>query len=228
MSIREKYNLRWGDDADDLRIEMHMIKMGGSWKNAQGVEFGKGNSFHYEQMRRILWPELDGDHNGQRWHTLCRDEILKNKITVLMGPGSCGKTHEGAWIYLCEYFVFPKETCVLVSSTDIRGLKKRIWGEVVSLWEKAVARFDYLSGHMLDSAIAITTDDIDDCDVGERKSRDMRQGLFGVPCMSGSHYIGLSKFHGIKQKRMRLVADEASMMGDNFLSSFANLNKNED
>ncbi len=56
----------------------------------------------------------------------------------------------------------------------------------------------------------------------------MRKGIFGVPCVTGGTFVGLSKFIGIKQKRMRLVADEASMMGQNFLSAFANLNKNED
>ena len=134
-----KYGLQWADGTNALDIEMYMIQKGGQWISG-GATIGNGNSFHYEQMRRIIWPELDGDHNGQRWHTLCRDEITRNRVTVLMGCGSSGKTHEASWIYLCEYFCFPNETCVLVSSTDVRGLKKRVWGEVVSLWERAVER----------------------------------------------------------------------------------------
>ena len=222
-SQREKYGLNWPESTDDLQIEMTMIRKGGKWTSG-GKEYGQGIIFHYEQMRQILWPWLD-DH---RWHRICRDTIHTNKITVLMGPGSSGKTHEAAWNYLCEYFVFPEETCVLVSSTDMRGLRLRVWGEMTMLWQKAVQKYPYLPGHLLDSKIAITTDDIDDGDFEERTARDMRKGIIGIPCVQGGKFVGLSKYAGIKQKRMRLIADEAASMGESFLSSFANLNKNED
>jgi len=205
---------------DDVGIEMFMIKKGEDYLKSKGSSL----SFHFENFRKIVWPHLD-DH---RWHNLCRDEILSHKVCVLMGPGSSGKTHESAWISLTDYWCWPDITCVLVSSTDIRGLKKRVWGEITDLWEIGVEKFPKLSGHLLDSAIALTTDDIEDCEAGQRKIRDMRKGIFGVPCVQGGSFVGLSKFLGIKQKRMRLVADEASMMGQNFLSAFANLNKNED
>jgi hypothetical protein len=56
----------------------------------------------------------------------------------------------------------------------------------------------------------------------------MRKGIFGIACVVGGRQVGLHRFVGIKQKRMRLIADEASMMADGFLSAFANLNNNED
>jgi len=217
---REKYGLNWPIENDDLKIELWMIRKGDEWLK----ENGRSLSFHYEEAKKILWPELD----AHRWHNICRDSILENKVCVLMGCGSSGKTNAAAWISLLDYFAWPKETCVLVCSTDVRGLKKRVWGEVTMLWEKAIQKFDYLPGNLLDSAIAITTDDMDDIEFGERKSRDMRQGIFGIPCVQGGKFVGLSKFIGVKQKRMRLVADEASAMNDSFLSSFSNLNKNED
>lgn len=226
----EKYGTTWASGVDDLQIEMGCIRKGGEWVGkSTGNKCGRGNSFHYEQVRRLLWPDLDGEHNGQRWHTLTRDTILTNKVTTLMGCGSSGKTHSAAWIYLVEYLCFPEETCVLVSSTDIRGLRKRVWGEIVSLWQRAVDRYDYLPGNMLDAAMAITTDSLEDVEVGLRASRDMRKGVFAVPCMNSQNtFVGLQKYHGIKQKRMRLIADELSMMGISFLKSFANLNNNID
>jgi len=162
----ENGHQRW----DDLGIEMFMIRK--NQGNPQAL------SVHFENARKLLWPELD-DH---RWHRLCRDEILSHKVCVLMGPGSSGKTHEAAWISLLDYWCFPDETCVLVSSTDIRGLKKRVWGEITDLWERGINKYPKLAGHLLDSAIAITTDDIEDCEPGKRKMRDMRKGIFGVPC----------------------------------------------
>lgn len=159
---------------DDLGIEMWNIQQGDEYLKSQG----RSLAFHYENCRKILWPKLD----AHRWHTLCRDEVLSHKVCVLLGCGSSGKTHEAAWISLLDYWCHPNDTCILVSSTDVRGLKKRIWGEIAMLWEQGVEKFPKLSGHLLDSAIAITTDDIEDCDPGARKSRDMRKGIFGVPC----------------------------------------------
>lgn len=215
----EKYGLWWQILPDDtpedtaLRIEMACI---------QG-NLGKGLEFHYDQMRRILWPRID-DH---RWYRLILKTVIENKITTLMGPGSSGKTNS-CWIYLCEYLCHPDETCVLVSSTHINGLRLRVWGELTGLWQEAKDRFEWLPGNLLDSKIAITTDALIDGDYQDRTVRDMRKAIVGIPCIQGNKWVGLAKYQGIKQKRMRLIADEAAAMNISFLSSFANLNQNED
>jgi len=226
----ERYKANWPDSykGNDLLVEMRCIQNGGFWKSKSGTVCGEGLSFHYERMRRILWPYLDNETHGQRWHSLCRDTVLKSKITILMGCGSSGKTHSAAWIFLCEYFCFPEETCVLVSSTDMNGLRMRVWGEINKLWSEAVARFDFLPGHLIDSRMLIATDDLSDAEDDERITRDWRKGIKGVPCMQNTKFVGLGKYVGIKQKRMRLIADEAQFMPSSFLSAFTNLDKNED
>jgi len=216
---RERYGLLWDSNFDDLQIEMLCIQKNGKWTD-KGVTFGEGLPFHYERMRKLLWPELD-EH---RWHQLCRDEIIKNKVTVIMGCKSSGKTHSASWVYLCEYFCFPNTTCVLVSSTDLRGLELRVWGEIKSLWQQAIDKYPYLPGHLIDSKHAISTDDVSENDV----ARDLRKGIIGIPCVQGGKFVGLQKWIGIKQKRLRLIADEASLMSGGFLSAFSNLDGNED
>lgn len=228
MALLTRYGKVWPEGTDDLQVEMWAIEQGGEWENKAGQKCGLGLSQHYENMRRIIWPHLDGDHNGQRWHTLTRNEMVRNKVTVLMGCGSSGKTHAPAWFFLCEYLCFPHETCVLVSSTDIRGLRLRIWAEITQLWQQAVNKFPYLPGNLLDSKLAISTDQLEDGAFEARQVRDMRKGIVGIPTVQGGKFIGLGKFIGIKQKRMRLIADEAQCMGPGFLSAFSNLNKNED
>lgn len=205
-----KYGYDFPVGTSDLAVEMSCIRN----------DIGLGKSHHYEQMRKILWPRLD----SHRWHTLCRDEILHNKITVLMGPASSGKTHEAAWIFLCEYYCFPQDTCVLVSSTDLRGLELRVWGEIKMLHQEAKDKYPELPGFLIDHLRAITTDDIQEEDV----VRDMRRGIIGVPCIQNGKFTGLQKYCGIKQKRMRLIADECQFMGGSFLSAIANLDKNPD
>jgi hypothetical protein len=138
-----------------------------------------------------------------------------------------GKTHEAAWFYLCLYWCDPHNTCVLVSSTDMRGLRMRAWGEMSALWQRGKDAFPWLAGHLLDSRVAITTDSLTDGDFEKRTVRDMRKGIIGIPTVQGGKKIGLGKWVGIKQKNVYLLADEAQQMGEAFLSAFANLNKNE-
>lgn len=223
------YGLKWPQDSTQLEREMWMIKQGGIHSKKNGSTHGLGLSHHYRQMRRIIWPELDDESDGQRWHKLCRDTILSSPVTVLMGPASTGKTHEPAWLFLCEWMCFPEDTCVLVSSTDMRGLRLRVWGETASLWERAVERFPDLPGHLVDSKLAITAESImEDGELNDRTARDLRSAIIGIPTIQGGKFVGLGKFVGIKQKRVRLIADEAAQMGSGFLSAFSNLNKNPD
>lgn len=212
-----KYNAFWPPGVNDLAIEMACIQQGGRWTK-EGRQCGEGLAYHYNAMREILWPYLD-DH---RWNQLCLKEIVEHKVTVLMGAGSTGKTHTAAWWALCDYYCFPNITCILVSSTDLRGLELRVWGEIKSLHDFATSRFD-LPGNMIDSKHAISTDEME-----ENSIRDLRKGIIGIPCIQGGKFVGLGKYLGIKQRRMRLVADEAQFMGATFLNAFANLDKNED
>jgi hypothetical protein len=95
------------------------------------------------------------------------------------------------------------------------------------LWQKGVQRFPYLAGHILDSKLAITTKNLEEGDFNDRTIRDMRQGIIGIPTVQNGKQIGLSKWIGVKQKKIFLIADECQFMGGSFLSAFANLNKNE-
>lgn len=220
---RSKYGIDWPDDALDLEIEMDMIQNGG-FKMMEGVKCGHGLIHHYEEMRKILWPWID-DH---RWYTLCRDTILTNRVTVLAGCGNSGKSLSPSWIYLCEYFCFPEETCVLVSSTDFRSLNLRAWAEIKKLFQEAQDKYDWLPGNIIESKLAISTDDVNEKQFEKRKIRDMRKGIMGIPCIQGGKFVGLSKYVGIKQKRMRLLGDELSFMNSSFLSAFSNLSGNAD
>lgn len=222
MQTRTKYGLEWPGDTDDLKIEMACIRKGGRWQH-KGKWVGEGLVHHYDQMRRIIWPEID-DH---RWYRLCLEAQINHKIVIFMGAASTGKTFSAAWFRLCQYFCDPDNTCVLVSSTEMRGLRLRVWGEISSLWEKAVQRFDYLAGYMIDSKVAITTESISEDSFDDRKVRDLRKAIIGIPTIQGSKFVGLGRFCGIKQKNVYLIGDELQQMGDGFLTAFTNLNNNE-
>lgn len=214
------------EDAD-LLIEMEAIRLGGKWPDNAGNVLGLGLSEHYKRACNLIWPHID----WHRWMELCNREIRRpnGKVTVIMGPGSSGKTNVSAWEYLLEYYVNPDNTLVLISSTDMRGLELRVWGEIKKLHELAHERFPWLPGYLIDSKHCITTDRLDDHDADEQiKTRDLRKGVIGIPTVQGSKNVGLGKWQGIKQQRLRLIADDVTAMSNTFLSAFANLNNNAD
>lgn len=151
-------------------------------------------------------------------------EILNNRITTIMGPKDSGKTHVALSRFgLTDYFCFPQETLILISSTDIRGLELRVWGDLKTMYQIAKNRFPWLPGHLLDSKHAITTDNLK-----EDETRDMRKGIVCIPCMSaGGSWMGLGKYVGIKQKRRRLFGDELQFMKPSYIETLANLNSGD-
>lgn len=111
----------------------------------------------------------------------------------------------------------------MISSTDLRGLELRVWGEIKKLFQFGLDRFPWLSGNLIDSKHAIATDNLE-----EDGARDLRRGIIGIPCIQGGKYVGLSKWIGVHQRRVRLMGDELQFLQLSFLSAFANLNQNED
>lgn len=216
---KEKYGAFWDYRLNAVQIEMSCIRLGGQWKNRAGQTCGLGLFQHYQNLQSILWPKLD-DH---RWNKLCLEAMSSSQVSVLMGPASSGKTHSAAKFGLCDYFCAPEETIVLVSSTDLRGLELRVWGEIKMLFRMAKERFDWLPGNLIDSKHCISSDDLEEDEV-----RDLRKGIIGIPCIVNNRFIGLGKYVGIKQKRVRLLADEAQFMQASFLESITNLDKNPD
>lgn len=165
----EMYGLWWISTHNPIERELHMIRKGGQWTKKDGGIAGNGNFFHYKQLQSLLWPE--DDHH--RWSDLMLKEILENTITAIQGPKDSGKTHVALAKYgLVDYFCFPFETLILISSTDVRGLELRVWGDLKSLFQRAKERHPSLAGNMIDSKHAITTQSLK-----EDQVRDMRKGI---------------------------------------------------
>jgi hypothetical protein len=210
----------------DLLLEMEAIRRGGIWY-VKDQKFGLGLGKHYKNACNLIWPHID----WHRWMELCNKEIRRpnSKVTVIIGAGSTGKTNVSGWEYLLEYYTNPHETLVLITSTDMRGLELRVWGEIKMLHERALERFPFLPGYLIDSKHCITTDHLDDEALDDTiRTRDLRKGVIGIPTVQGSKNVGLGKWQGIKQKHLRLIADDVTAMSQTFLSAFANLNNNVD
>src|SRR5262252_6424415 len=132
----DKYNCTWEDNTDPLQIEFYMMQRGGKFMH-DGQEAGEGLFYHYKEAQKLLWP----DDYHHYWSDLILKEILQNTITALMGPKDTGKTHTGLSRYgLTDYFAFPNNTLIIVSSTTLAALDFRVWGDMKSMFAKAKRR----------------------------------------------------------------------------------------
>lgn len=216
-----RYGREWSDKLQDVEIERECIRRGGKWKE-NGKECGNGLFHHYRRMMRFLWPE--DDHH--RWSDLILQGILTEKVSVIFGAKDSGKSRTVSKFALCDYWCFPDETLILMTSTTSRGLEMRVWGDIKSLFRRAKDRFPWLAGVVVDFQKGIFTDEIgQDTDV-----RDMRKGIIGIPTLnSDNQFLGsaLKEFAGIKQKRRRLVGDELQFISVEYLKVIDAMDKGD-
>lgn len=215
---RPHTDLQW-QTKDEFQIHAAMMRAGG-YKEFAGVRYGGGMAFHTKGAMKALWPWLD----WHLWSELLVKSFSENNEAGVMGPGSSGKTFIASAWALCQLYVWPQGTTVIISTTTREGLQLRVWGSIKELHKKAKARRAWLPGKVHESRYALSTGADPDAEPGE--GVDFRDGIIGVACRVGGQFVGISNYVGIKNDRIILVADEASLMPRGFLDAVPNLRKN--
>lgn len=208
--------LKW-KSLDPFERERTMVRSGG-YIIGNGVRYGNGIDWHYKEAMKCLWPRFA----WHKWSNLLIPEFARNKETGVMGPASSGKTYCAAAYGLTKLFIWPQNTSVIMSTTTTQGLQLRVWGSVKELFNSAKMRRPHLPGRIIESRYMLTMADAED------DAQDYRDGIIGVACKVGGQFVGLSNYVGLKNDRVVLIADEASLMARGFLDSVANLRKNPD
>lgn len=216
----ERYGLLWPITSDPIAVEMHMIQRGGQWKHTNGEMVGRGLFYHFVQFESLLWPHK----KWHKWSELILDSYLKHRSIGCMGPASSGKSFCFATDSLADYYCFSDCTTVMVCSTTREMLEQRIWGEVKKHHLLAKRVRSWIPGHIKESRQRIVTA-VRDFEV---EGMDVRNGFLGVPCKKGNDYVGLGDFAGVKNKRVRLIADELHLLPRVFVDAISNLDKNPD
>lgn len=217
VRIVEKYGVLWSNPKP-LVIELAAIRMGGKWVT-DGEEKGMGMAYHMRKAIELFAPS----YWWNRWTTQQLELYCDHKELSLLGGASTGKTGFMAITGLCEYFAAPNWTSVILSSTSLMMLEKRIWGELKGWFNGAKRLHPWLPGIIIGSAKAIYTSP-KDADEG----RDERNGIFCVACRVGGREVGLANYVGTKNRVVRLKADEGSYMSKAFLEGANNLDSNPD
>ena len=198
-----KYNADWSVD-HEIEIEMIAIRKGGQWKGLKGQDCGEGLMFHWQEYWKRLWGEAVVFH---RWNLLLLEKFIGTKILMVFGPQDSGKTNTATLWALSNYYLHPKTTAILISSIDLKGLRLRIWAEIVKYHTIAKKRHPTLPGNFIESETMLTTD-------SRGTARDFRRGVCGIPCYVNGKFVGTQKYAGIKQERMIQIGDEMQAMSN--------------
>lgn len=211
-------DLKW-QHKDPFQIESHMIRNGG-YVTVGGKRYGNGLAYHYRMAITALWPDFYWHH----WSIALISSYAEEVATGVMGPASSGKTYCSAAFALCTYWVWRTGTSIIMSTTTREGLQLRVWGATKKLFNKAKKRRPYLWGRIIESRYMLCAPDPDE--EIEDAAADFRDGIIGVACKVGGEFVGISNYVGLKNSRVILIADEASLMERGFFDSISNLKKN--
>jgi len=215
-----KYGCRWNGSWSSLDIEFDMIRILSDPDRIKRLKNYTPTTElfdHYKAAQTLIWP---ADYHN-RWSDLILKEVLKNTHTAVLGPKDAGKTYTIAKFALVDYWVFPQETLILMTTDSVRGLELRVWGAIKDLWRRGKELHPELCGFPVDHKHSLCTDSLGpDMD----PVRDMRKGIIGIPCRSSTGAeISLNNYVGLKQKRRRLLSDEVQFLGNVFLEAPAAL-----
>lgn len=178
-----------------------------AFKNCQSPE---EKEFFFWEIAEHYWnsdPE-DKKFAKHRWakeiiHHCCRERYFS-----IGGAASSGKSFVLAGWSVVNWLCAPDETMVLLTSTDLKGARNRIWGDVLNLLRAipdapckirdAVGQVVYSDGTMLNDKAGLKLIAAD-----KAQSRDK-----------------VGKMIGIKSKRLILVADELSDISENVQTAY--------
>lgn len=208
------YGRPWPARATPLEIEFSMIRL----------EYGRpGVALHYLAAHKLLWPE-DQQH---RWFTLGLTRLCEQKICVFLGPASSNKTYLFVAKALIDFWVFPRTSLAVLSTTDIVSLERKIWGRLKNMFNRGRKNHPKLAGFVLDSKRQITPDRMDEYN---EVARSLDHGIGTVACVSNGKFVGMGKFQGAKPPHspgkndgiLTHYGDEAAVMQPSFLDAYAN------
>lgn len=175
---------------------------------------------YFWEASRLLWNNSDLPEpllERNPWSEKIISTCAANKYVALGGAASCGKSHVVAAWGIWQWIQDPEHTLILITSTDLKGAKQRVWKSVVDLLNGAnglpikqrnsVGAANYVreDGKVLESA-----------------------GLMMVAAGRGREQEAAGKLIGIHQKRVILICDELSELNESILQAgISNLANND-
>lgn len=170
---------------------------------------------HRKWIAQFIWP----DEDTLAWHEWTDRRVkstCRSSWETWLGPGGCGKSTDAAMLALEWWLECPHASAVVVCSTSLVMLKRRVWSELVRLHNAIPDRIGY-KGELLSSGTIIRW-----------KHGDDKHGIFGIAIAEGSIEEARSQLVGIHAQRVWWIVDEMQGIKPALLDGYTlgNLAKN--
>lgn len=139
-------------------------------------------------------------------------EFEWNRNVIYTGASSTGKSARAAMWALCFWLCAQSHTCVILTSTSVDMLTRRIWSDIQTWISNSVHELPLRS---IPSELEVRWDD-----------NDKKHCIFGVAVKSGgTPQEAIDRIKGIHAPRMLVIIDEMTSVPEAIVKAARNLNK---
>lgn len=213
------YGLEFPDGTTPATIELYCFRQDHSPE--QG---GLGRYGHYQNAVDLRWNEprrrahlerripYDPDRQDayifNDWSSLMSEAFCENPWTTVTGPGASWKTTSAALYGLNFWQCSPHNTVVILTSTTLDGLRRRIWKEVTKYYRMDTGGI----GNLVQSR---------NCIQYIKGSDDA--GIFGVAVDKGEVDKAVQKIIGFHAENVLVIVDEMQTVNEAIVKACVNL-----
>lgn len=142
--------------------------------------------------------------------------FYKHNILAIAGHKSSGKTETLALIGAMWFFLFPKDTKVIVTSTTVAAAKDKVWGKIKLIWIHLEKYFgpNIVPGKLVDSQNRIRFE--------HNGVKSETRGIVLLASESSSEKESADKLQGTKAERMIVMGDEFATLKHSLLNTVLN------
>lgn len=171
---------------NDIALHLNAYRIGLSKE-----EGGMGKARHFMEAHNLIWPDRKRTMNEwmlKRFKTFCEPW----KVITLAGGSGIAKSADAAAYALEWWWALPEERAVLVCSTTIQALTKRIWSYISELFYSAKGNMPGIPRSAPTPRILFN-------------QRDEKHGIHGIALKEGDSAKVLQDIIGIHPKQGLLV-----------------------
>lgn len=194
----------WGREweADTTELEAHLKAFRLGWTVESGA---LGKEEHFWAIAAILWGKASPKQFLRHpWAEKAIKAMCRYRYVAVSGAGSSGKTDVAAVWALVNFFAAPFCTTVLVTSTEVKQARLRIWGRIKEYYQAVPP----ICGRLLDSISQIRFEEGSD-----------RNGISLIAGEQSKAAEAVKKLIGIKNDYVFLIADELPDLSESILNA---------
>jgi len=219
MPALERYGLIFPEPATPASIELECFYR--NWPESKG---GLGTFRHLCNAIDLVWnipkriqaqqrgiafdPDQHDTYIWNDWSEWMQRTFCEHKWVTVTGPGASWKTTSAALYGLARWYSSPHDTVVIVVSTTLDGLRRRIWKEVTKFYRINSGGI----GNLVQSR---------NCIQFLKGSDDA--GIFGLAVDKGDIGKAVGKIIGFHARNMIVIVDEMQTVNEAIVEACVNL-----